>query len=667
MSFFTGFAEGFATSVDRRLRDDLERTYDKVSKLSALRAKTIVEGSTKHANEFKSYETGLNSLASIVGNDMDLVDYLINQAGGSIEAATAKAQEVQNAVANTSGKFTAYDLLGLEQKQGNRPKVTAKQIAQKIKGAYVPPAKVTGETAVGLNQLFNYDISPSINRETDQLLSASGITFDNKKVDSTPFIETLSSSGERTKFINAYNEEDSRKRAIKFGHIAENISVLMGMTDNKAELEDLQNQYDIATGEIEIHKTIIKNIDDKFQPPEPFNEASKRGMRKDILSQINILSGLEYTVKLDGTGGFNGNEWFGSYKNKEQGRFLLNKTNKIVDELSDINSYYIGSGKNIKTFTDANPNVVQNTRTKILNLISEGKDYNIVYGKDSNDNPTVDVLPARLSVDNAYASEIGAMDSLLGEFRQISADTDEISTAGMVQDLETDIETATDSFVSPFKPFFSQAFRTEEGETETPFPPVEDRVPIPENIKQLMSDVNVDVGNINTGGGSTAINETVEINALEKRFAEFTRQFPQAPPDDEKSGFLPWYKNYLNSKGLKTLLTDTQIMGITGAVSSQDNNTNNKSMFSGLFNMGVTPEMEYQQELKKNKGSVYNITPQTFGDIKVNKVIVTNAGTIQLEVTYTNGNTDNIGSLHSNYRKLVKAGFDLQKAVESAK
>ena len=443
MSFFTGFAEGFATSVDRRLRDDLERTYDKVSKLSALRAKTIVEGSTKHANEFKSYETGLNSLASIVGNDMDLVDYLINQAGGSIEAATAKAQEVQNAVANTSGKFTAYDLLGLEQKQGNRPKVTAKQIAQKIKGAYVPPAKVTGETAVGLNQLFNYDISPSINRETDQLLSASGITFDNKKVDSTPFIETLSSSGERTKFINAYNEEDSRKRAIKFGHIAENISVLMGMTDNKAELEDLQNQYDIATGEIEIHKTIIKNIDDKFQPPEPFNEASKRGMRKDILSQINILSGLEYTVKLDGTGGFNGNEWFGSYKNKEQGRFLLNKTNKIVDELSDINSYYIGSGKNIKTFTDANPNVVQNTRTKILNFISEGKDYNIVYGKDSNGNPTVDVLPARLSVDNAYASEIGAMDSLLGEFRQISADTDEISTAGMVQDLETDIETAT--------------------------------------------------------------------------------------------------------------------------------------------------------------------------------------------------------------------------------
>ena len=54
MSFFTGFAEGFATSVDRRLRDDLERTYDKVSKLSALRAKTIVEGSTKHANEFNN-------------------------------------------------------------------------------------------------------------------------------------------------------------------------------------------------------------------------------------------------------------------------------------------------------------------------------------------------------------------------------------------------------------------------------------------------------------------------------------------------------------------------------------------------------------------------------------------------------------------------------------
>mgnify|MGYP000091149524 FL=1 len=666
MSFGQGFVTGLADSLATGLKDDMEKTYDKISQMSALRAKTIVEGSQKHATEFKSFKDGLKSIAAVVNNDMDLVDYLVDQAGGNIDAALAKANEVKNAVANTSGKFSAYDLLGLEQRK-NSPSITATQIANRIKGAYVPPPKVSGEMAVGMNQLFRKDISSAINTETDELLSASGITFDKKQDDDVPFIETLSSAGERTKFINAYNEKDSRKRAIKFGHIAENIAVLMGMTDNEAELADLQNQFDIANSEVEIHKTIIKNIDNKFQPPKPFEEAAKRGMRKDILSQLHVYAGLEYAVKLDGTGGFNGNEWFGSYKNKAQGRFLLDKANKIVNELSFINSYYMGSGKNMKTFTDVDPDVVQNTRTKILNLISEGKDYEIKMGQDTSGNPTVDVIPARVDVDVAYANEISAMDNLLGEFRQISEDTDEISTAAMLQNLETDIEATTDSFVSPFKPFFSQAFVADSGETETPFPPQENRVPIPENITQLMSDVNVDVGNISTTPTVSAMNEAAEVNELEKRFAIFTAKFPQAPPSDPKLGFLPWYKkNYPN-----TFLNDQQIMGLSGAVPTTNQNT---GIFSGIksalkagVNMGVTPEIQYQQELKKNKGAEYNLTGQTFDNIKVNKVMVTNAGTIQLEITEENGSTTKIGSLHPKYTKLVEAGFDLQKAVESAK
>ena len=90
MSFGQGFVTGLADSLATGLKDDMEKTYDKISQMSALRAKTIVEGSQKHATEFKSFKDGLKSIAAVVNNDMDLVDYLVDQAGGNIDAALAK-------------------------------------------------------------------------------------------------------------------------------------------------------------------------------------------------------------------------------------------------------------------------------------------------------------------------------------------------------------------------------------------------------------------------------------------------------------------------------------------------------------------------------------------------------------------------------------------------
>ena len=117
MSFVQGLATGLASSVDKRLQDDMERTYNKIEKTSALRAKTIVEGSTLHESEFKKYKDSLGSISSIVDNDMDLVDYLVDQAGGDVEIALDKAQTLKDAVDNSAGKFTAYDLLNIERRQ----------------------------------------------------------------------------------------------------------------------------------------------------------------------------------------------------------------------------------------------------------------------------------------------------------------------------------------------------------------------------------------------------------------------------------------------------------------------------------------------------------------------------------------------------------------------
>jgi len=664
MSFGQGFVTGLADSLATGLKDDMEKTYDKISQMSALRAKTIVEGSQKHATEFSSFKDGLKSIAAVVNNDMDLVDYLVDQAGGNIDAALAKANEVKNAVANTSGKFSAYDLLGLEQRKNN-PSITATQIANRIKGAYVPPPKVSGEMAVGMNQLFRKDISGAINTETDELLSASGITFDKKQDDDVPFIETLSSSGERTKFINAYNEEDSRKRAIKFGHIAENIAVLMGMTDNEAELADLQNQFEIATGEVEIHKTIIKNIDDKYKPPEPFNQASIKGLTKDILSQLNVYSGVDYTVDLSGEGGFAAEGFLPKYQEKAEGRFLIDKANQIVNQLSNINSYYTGSGKNMKTYTDADPNVVQNTKNKIMSFVSKGIDYRIVKGEDSMGNPIVEVLPARLDGDTT------AYDNMMEEVRQIP---DTVSTVGIISDLEA----ASDAITSPFKPFFTPSvFSTIEGKSIAVQPPP---VPLPDtatNVKQFIDDFNLDLGiDLGTGntGGGTGLDRTLEMEYLQSRRNEFLDEIGSQgvvgvpSPND----WLDWYKiNYPDSA---KILKDIDILSAAQGTDKQDQDSS-QSIFTNIPIIGSLFEQDddtikantFMSNLKKNKGSEYNLTGQTFDNIKVNKVMVTNAGTIQLEITYDNGSTNKIGSFHPDYTKLVEAGFDLQKAVESAK
>tara|TARA_R110000765_G_scaffold397829_1_gene492053 strand:+ start:763 stop:2610 length:1848 start_codon:yes stop_codon:yes gene_type:complete len=613
MSFITGFVGGLATSVNKRLEDDLERTYDKVSKLSALRAKTIAEGSSKHASQFKSYETGLNSLSSIVGNDMDLVDYLINQSGGSIEAATAKATEIQNAVANTSGKFNAYDLLGLEQRQGNIAKITAKQIAQKIKGAYVPPPKVTGETAVGLNQLFNYDISPSINRETDQLLSASGIVF-NKKENDVSYASTLTSSGERTKFINAYNENDSRKRAIKFGHIAENTAFLMGATDDPKKIEELTLQYNVAKGEIEVHKSIIRDLDNKDSDPKPFTLNETNSLKKQVAGELNIYSGAKLASPLSGAGGFEGKEWVSNYEKSEQGSFLLAETNRVVSHLAYIKTEVTKDGK---TFSDKSPNVILDTQNEILSFIRRGIDYKIKYDVDANGYPTVTVL----------GKHINEYDSILNE----------LNTSGIyIEDPEDigDQVTSSTTLDSAFKSFFpSDLFEL---------------APKYEELKRE------DIMSADKNTSSTDKNTTVqkEMSELNNIYSAWRSEYPQAPG----SNFLNFYKDKY-----KTKLTDQNIMSAT--FPANENNNDSTTWFSGLF--AKSEEEKFESKLKENKGVSYALSGQKFNGIEVNKIVVTNSGTILLNVTYDDGQTSSISMLHPNYNTIVNAGFSLQAAIES--
>ena len=409
MSFVQGLATGLASSVDKRLQDDMERTYNKIEKTSALRAKTIVEGSTLHESEFKKYKDSLGSISSIVGNDMDLVDYLVDQAGGDVEIALDKAQTLKDAVDNSAGKFTAYDLLNIERRQGDSPRISATQIARRIHGTYVPPPDVSGEMAVGLNALFmrKKDISGAINKETDQLLSSAGINFD-KGDTNTSYMDTLTSQGERTKLISAYSEDDSSKRAYKFAELGANLTV-MAADPNLSEIqrEEIECTISLAKYEVTIHKAIKENLklDAAGKELKSFTINEYNSHYNTVITDLNRMVGVDLTatkkdtsVSLRPQDDTQVQKVVNNFKIKDEGIVLTNLATRITNDLNYINSYQ--NEHNEESFFEENRNVVFDVRTDIFRILAEGKDYelNELLPNEGDDfNPIIEAVPRRIN------------------------------------------------------------------------------------------------------------------------------------------------------------------------------------------------------------------------------------------------------------------------------
>ena len=636
MSFITGFVGGLATSVNKRLEDDLERTYDKVSKLSALRAKTIAEGSSKHASQFKSYETGLNSLSSIVGNDMDLVDYLINQSGGSIESATAKATEIQNAVANSGGKETVYSLLNMERRQGDFPKITAKQIAQKIKGVYVPPPKVTGETAVGLNQLFNYDISPSINRETDQLLSASGIKINQDDAVDLNGYTTLTSRGERSNFIRAYNEDDPKKRAYLMSSLATNLHMqLANLTtedDPTGSISDnINNQIIQATNEVEIYKHVSKNIDlsDNNNNPKSFTPAVYQSMKSNIMEQLVNRTGSK-VQKVGGLFFQQGGKLIQALQSNVQAKKLDEKAEAITNDLNRLQTTQFDNGK---TFFDGNPTFVETTRTEIVNLLSKNIDYEFRFSGLDGPTPQVSVVPKRISNES----------SILDEF---TSENEEI--------LEEQIA------VSEMKPAFNlnifTGMKNQINDTFSSSDPSGDlkgdKIKTPEQLSDDENGVswlnetrNKKIQNqADSAAGGQQIVEEEDLDAIVK---EYIKLFPNSTyTRGEILGIYgtakPQKESLLSS--LNPFKTDPEVANINNIVLSLNDNpiTNLNLSYSGLTIGNATDQTIVVKGISLNK----------FGALQLNLIIDGKEETKAYGSNYGNA--------------LTKAGFDIKKLLKES-
>jgi len=89
MAFFTGFATGLATSIDKKLQEDMKKTEDRIYEMQQrgiVRARTKQEKKEKEAEELSNV---LNQLAAFTGGDEEKAIQLYEKSGKTIDGATA--------------------------------------------------------------------------------------------------------------------------------------------------------------------------------------------------------------------------------------------------------------------------------------------------------------------------------------------------------------------------------------------------------------------------------------------------------------------------------------------------------------------------------------------------------------------------------------------------
>ncbi len=396
MSFIKGVFEGASTAFATGLKQDMAATKLKIGDMARIRAETITRESGKHATEFKKYEKELEQLSGYLNNDMDIVQYLVDQNNGDISLAKAEADKLKIAISNSGSKYSMYELLGLQKRQeGKDNKVTASQIVSRFVPAYVPPPKLEGELAVGMDRFFRKDISPDINKQTAALVTASGVV---SPVMSDANVPVLSSGGEQTQLIDAYSENNPNIRVYKFSNIVHNgeltraEAIASGDTNKVKRIDKL---IAIANTEIEVHKSNLKAIENK-EDPKGFTLSSARQQENKYQTTLIGLLGLStkegktgYTVQ--------GDVIVSEFTNQSQilkvteiARRIVNEKNKLALFVDPYNGEHI---------SESMPNVMTQFDIELYDILQQNKDFELQLIPSDPDDPTsspsFDIIPLR--------------------------------------------------------------------------------------------------------------------------------------------------------------------------------------------------------------------------------------------------------------------------------
>ena len=397
MSFAQGLLTGLSDTLRINLQSDMDATKTKIADMARIRAETIARESGKHATEYKAYEKDLEQLAGYLDNDMDMVQYLVDQNNGDISLAKAEADKLKTAISNSGSKYNMYDLLGLQKRQGEKiDRVTANQIVSRFVPAYVPPPKVEGELAVGLDRFFRKDISPEINQQTDLLVSASGVISPERSDANVP---VLSSTGEQTQLIDAYSEPSPNIRAYKFSNIVQGAELQRAdaiARGDTATVKKLDKIITIANTEIQVHKANVKSLEDK-DDPKPFSISSIRAQENKYTQ--NLVGLLDIKPSGKGVTGFDnqGGVIVSQFENQTQIQKVTEIARRIVNEKNKLQLFvdpYTG-----EHILEARPDAMTAFDIELFDILKQNKDFEVRLINSNPDDPTsspdFEVVPLR--------------------------------------------------------------------------------------------------------------------------------------------------------------------------------------------------------------------------------------------------------------------------------
>ena len=290
-SFGLSLIGGIAEGAEKNIRRDLDLTEQRISDLAKIRAETVARESGKHATKFSSTKDSIRSMASLVDNDMDIVQYVLDTEG-SLEGAQAKLQEISSAV--KLNRYSAYELLGLQKRQGANVKITAAQMANTLVPEYKVPPIDEEYLAVGTANLFRGPITQNIENLSNQYMNVSGV---NRKRSDVGVIgeypNVLDSSGEKDWYFNMTGDPTKDAAYTKRGYneamMEYNKSVAEG--NPKEELKVLAQEL-FAEAKLQDSSLAIINA----KVPEAIEPAALLGIQKGIGLKLSKILGVETTA-----------------------------------------------------------------------------------------------------------------------------------------------------------------------------------------------------------------------------------------------------------------------------------------------------------------------------------------------------------------------------------
>jgi len=300
MSFGLGLAEGLATGLDTGLKKSMATREARIDTIAKLRAQSVIEESGKHATQFKSTKESVRALAGIANNDMDLVQYAVQEYG--LDGAKDYITGLRKTSDDSGGVIQMASLVNLD--RSSIP-VSSSQIASTIVGppTYLSDLEKSDSTRVsGLAGFFDDDLADDVNILANQYIDASSLNQGYLKEMDNSELSPIASFGEKTWLINA--PADPEKRMMYFKKLlAHHGSIAANPTSDNDQnaIASLKIATEIKSAwDLDNLITRVDKTGDNLTPSAVTsirkNYVSQASSILQISTKVQVINGVEYLI-----------------------------------------------------------------------------------------------------------------------------------------------------------------------------------------------------------------------------------------------------------------------------------------------------------------------------------------------------------------------------------